>query len=61
MKPRARLALFLVVFVAVLWFVLDRVRVVVFVQSSPLALLVFVAVVAVVLFLILDHLLNRTR
>ena len=61
MSSRARLALFLIVFVAVLWFVLDRVRVVVFVQSSPLALLGFIAATAVVIFLVVDHLINRAR
>jgi len=61
MRSRARLGLFVLIFVAVLWFVLDRVRIVVWVQTSPLALLAFIAVVAIVLFLALDHLLNRTR
>lgn len=61
MRSRARLALFLIVFVAVAWFVLDRVRIVVFVQTSPLVLLAFVVIVAIVIFLVLDHLINRTR
>jgi len=61
MRSRARLALFLIVFVAVVWFVLDRVRVVVFVPMPPLGLLGFVVAVAVVIFLVVDHLINRTR
>jgi hypothetical protein len=61
MSARVRLALFLTIFVVVLWFVLDRVRVVVFVQSSPLALFGFIAATAVVIFLVVDHLINRTR
>ena len=61
MRSRARLALFLIVFVAVVWFVLDRVRVAVFVPMSPLGLLGFVVAVAVVIFLVVDHLINRTR
>ncbi|HEY4689373.1 MAG TPA: hypothetical protein VIK33_08685 [Anaerolineae bacterium] len=61
MRARARPALFLIVFVLVAWFVLDRVRIVVFVQTSPLALLALIAVVAIVIFLVVDHLLRRTR
>ena len=61
MRSRARLALFLIVFVAVAWFVLDRVRIVVFVQTSPLVLLGFIVAVAIVIFLVVDHLVNRTR
>jgi len=41
--------------------VLDRVRVVVFVQLSPWALLAFIAVATIVIFLLVDHLVNRTR
>ena len=61
MSARARLVLFLIVFVAVTWFVLDRVRIYVVVQTTPLALLGFIAAVAVVIFLVVDHLINRTR
>lgn len=61
MRARARSVLFLIVFIAVTWFVLDRVRVVVFVTASPWALLAFIAVVTIVIFLIVDHLINRSR
>jgi hypothetical protein len=61
MRSRARLGLFVIVFVAVLWFVLDRVRIVVFVQTSPLVLLAFIAATALIIFLVLDHLINRAR
>lgn len=61
MSSRARLALFLIILAAVAWFVLDRVRIVVFVQTSPLMLLAFVVIAAIVIFVILDHLINRTR
>ena len=61
MSSRTRSLVFLIVFIAVAWFVLDRVRVVVFVQMSPWALLAFIAVVTVVIFLLVDHLVNRTR
>lgn len=61
MSSRARLALFLIILAAVAWFVLDRVRIVVFVKTSPLMLLAFVVIAAIVIFVILDHLINRTR
>jgi len=61
MRSRARLGLFAIVFAAVLWFVLDRVRIVVFVQTSLPALLAFVAATALIIFLVLDHLINRAR
>ncbi len=61
MSSRARLVVFLIIFVMVVWFVLDRVRVVVLVPMSPLGLLGFVVAVAVVIFLVVDHLINRTR
>jgi hypothetical protein len=61
MRSRAQLGLFVIVFVAVLWFVLDRVRIVVFVQTSPLVLLAFIAATALIIFLVLDHLINRAR
>ena len=61
MRSRARLALLLIIFVVVTWFVLDRVRIVLFVQTSPLALFGFIALTAIVIFLIVDHLINRTR
>lgn len=61
MMARLRLALFVVIFVAVLWFVLSRVNIVVFVQASPWTLLAFIGVTSVVVFLVVDHLINRTR
>jgi len=61
MRTRARSVLFLIIFIAVLWFVLDRVRVVVFVQASPWALLAFVLVTSVIIFLVVDHFLRRSR
>ena len=61
MSGRLRTLLFLAVFVAVLWFVLSRVHFIVFLPATPLGLLAFIAVVTVVIFLLVDHLINRTR
>ena len=61
MRTRARTLLFLIVFIAVAWFVLDRVRLVVFVHLSPWALLAFIAVATIVIFLLVDHFINRAR
>ncbi|HLF27279.1 MAG TPA: hypothetical protein VJG32_13160 [Anaerolineae bacterium] len=61
MRSRVRPTLFLIVFIAVAWFVLSRVQLVLFVPTSPLALLAFIAITAVVIFLAVDHLLNRAR
>jgi len=61
MSARARSVVFLIIFVAVVWFVLDRVRVVMFVQMSPLGLLGLIVAVAVAIFLVVDHLIHRAR
>lgn len=61
MRSRLSSLLFLVILIAVAWFVLDRVRVVVWVQLSPIALLGFIVGAAVVIYLLIDHTFNRTR
>jgi hypothetical protein len=61
MRSRLSSLLFLIILIAVAWFVLDRVRVVIWVQLSPIALLAFIVVAAVVIYLLIDHTLNRTR
>lgn len=61
MTSRLRTTLVLVIFILVLWFVLSRVHFVVFLPTSPLGLLAFIAIVTVVIFLLVDHLINRTR
>jgi len=53
--------LFLLIFIAVAWLVLERVRIVVVVPLSPLALLAIIAGAAVVIYLLIDHAINRTR
>ncbi len=49
------------VVLVVVWFVLSRLRFIVFVQANLWQLLLAMGVVILVLFLGLDHLLNRTR
>jgi hypothetical protein len=61
MRGRLSSLLFLIILIAVAWFVLDRVRVVVWVQLSPIALLAIIVGAAVVIYLLIDHTLNRTR
>jgi hypothetical protein len=53
--------LFLFILSAVAWLVLERVRIVVVVPLSPLALLGIIVGVAVIIYLLIDHALNRTR
>jgi hypothetical protein len=61
MKNRLSGLLLTIAIVAVLWFVLSRLRIVIFVPVPwwGLALLILGAVL--VLYLALDHLINRTR
>jgi hypothetical protein len=61
MTGRLRTTLFLVIFILVLWFVLSRVHFFVVMPTTPLGLLAFIAVVTVVIFLLVDHLINRSR
>lgn len=61
MRSRLSSLLFLIILIAVAWFVLDRVRIVLFVQLSPIVLLAFIVGAAVVLYLLIDHAINRSR
>ena len=61
MRRRLSGLLFLLIFIAVAWLVLERVRIIVVVPLSPLALLAIIAGVAVVIYLLIDHAINRTR
>ena len=61
MRTRLSSLLFLIILAAVAWFVLDRVRIVLFVQTSPLTLLIFIVVAAVIIYLVIDHILHRSR
>ena len=53
--------LFLVILILVVWFVLDRIRFVVWVNLSPLGLMAVILGAAVGFYLLIDHAINRTR
>ena len=61
-KTRENLSilLFLLVAAVVLWFILSRMRFLVFIPVSLGGFILFVIIVIVVLYLILDHLLSRS-
>ena len=61
MTSHLRTLLFLAIFIVVLWFVLSRVHFVVFLPATPLGLLAFIAIVTVAIYLLVDHLINRSR
>ena len=60
---RDRISIFLLVIaaVAVLWFVLSRMRFIVFISSSWTEMILIVVGSIVVIFLLLDHFFNRSR
>jgi hypothetical protein len=60
-RERLSSLLLAIVVVAVLWFVLSRLRVVVFVPVSWWGLALFILGAILVLYLALDHLINRAR
>ena len=61
-KTRENLSilLFLLVAAVVLWFILSRMRFLVFIPVSLGGFILFVIIIIVVLYLILDHLLSRS-
>ncbi len=61
MRTRLSSLLFLIILAAVAWFVLDRVRIVLFIQTSPITLLIFIVAAAVIIYLVIDHILHRSR
>ena len=61
MKERYPSLLLAIVAGAVLWFVLSRLRIVVFVPLPWWGLALFILGAIVVLYLALDHLINRNR
>ena len=61
MKERLASLLVVIVVGAVLWFVLSRLRIVVFVPLPWWGLALFILGAIVVLYLALDHLINRNR
>ena len=61
MSSRLASLLAATVAVMVLWFILSRLRIVVWVNLPWWGLLLLILVPVVVLFLAIDHLINRTR
>ena len=61
MSSRLSSLLAAIVAVMVLWFILSRLRIVVWVNLPWWGLLLLILVPVVVLFLAIDHLINRTR
>ncbi len=60
-KDRISILLLVIAAVAVLWFVLSRLRFVVFISSSWTEMILIVLGSIVILFLLLDHFFNRSR
>ncbi len=61
MRSRLSSLLAAIVAVMVVWFILSRLRIVVWVNLPWWGLLLLILVPVVVLFLAIDHLINRTR
>ena len=57
-KDLLALFLLLAITAVVLWFVLSRLLIVVFIPLSPAGAVLFVIVIIVVIFLVLDHVLD---
>lgn len=60
-KDRISILLLVIAAVAVLWFVLSRLRFIVFISSSWTEMILIVLGSIVILFLLLDHFFNRSR
>lgn len=60
-KDRISILLLVIAAVAVLWYVLSRLRFVVFISSSWTEMILIVLGSIVILFLLLDHFFNRSR
>jgi hypothetical protein len=60
-KDRISILLLVIAAVAVLWFVLSRLRFVVFISSSWTEMILIVLGSIIILFLLLDHFFNRSR
>jgi fatty acid desaturase len=60
-KDRISILLLVIAAVAVLWFVLSRLRFVVFISSSWTEMILIILGSIVILFLLLDHFFNRSR
>lgn len=60
-RDRISILLLVIAAVAVLWFVLSRMRFIVFISSSWTEMILIVVGSIVVIFLLLDHFFNRSR
>jgi fatty acid desaturase len=60
-RDRISILLLVIASVAVLWFVLSRLRFVLFINSSWTEMILIILGSIVVLFLLLDHFFNRSR
>ncbi len=60
-KDRISILLLVIAAVAVLWFVLSRLRFIVFISSSWTEMILIVVGSIVVIFLLLDNFFNRSR
>ena len=60
-RDRISILLLVIAAVAVLWFVLSRMRFIVFISSSWTEMILIVVGSIVVIFLLLDHIFNRSR
>lgn len=60
MRDNLSLLLFLFVTAVVLWFILSRLRFIVFIPVSLGGFILFVIAIIVILYLILDHLISRS-
>jgi len=61
MRARSRSLLFTIALVVALYLVWRKVRIVFIVPLTPWQLALLLLVIAVIIFLLLDHLFNRTR
>jgi len=61
MRARSRSLLFTIALVIALYLVWRKVRIVFIVPLTPWQLALLLLVIAVIIFLLLDHLFNRTR
>jgi len=60
-KDRISILLLVIAALAVLWFVLSRLRFVVFISSSWTEMILIVVGSIIILFLLFDHFFNRSR
>jgi hypothetical protein len=60
-RDRISILLLVIAAIAVLWFVLSRLRFVVFISSSWTEMILIVLGSIIILFLLLDHFFNRSR